>query len=284
VRSGGHNRCKVCGSSVIDFDAATDLFTCTDSGLLKALAAATRQASDAKAPLHIRGAAWREIALEQIRTPVASKIDRLLVAVGRYSKFAGDWVHLSEEDYPAFNCHNDTEAAFIYDALCEGGLLEQLAGHTSFRPSAAGWRHLMPDDVGPNGTPGVCFVAMAFADEMNDAFTYGIEVAVRRAGLDPIRVDRVQQNDKIDDLIMAEIRRAQVTIADVTLHRNGVYFEAGFALGLGRTVIWCCRKNDVENTHFDTRQYSMIVWETPEELAQKLEARIRATVTIPVSQ
>ena len=70
-------------------------------------------------------------------------------------------------------------------------------------------------------------------------------------------------------------------MADVTNHRQGVYFEAGYALGLGIPVIWTCRKDDLDNCHFDTRQYNHIVWETPEELATALEHRIRATIGEP---
>ena len=57
-----------------------------------------------------------------------------------------------------------------------------------------------------------------------------------------------------------------------------IHFEAGLAMGLGRPVIWTCRKDDFENTHFDTRQYNHIVWETPEDLREKLADRIRATI------
>jgi nucleoside 2-deoxyribosyltransferase len=67
-------------------------------------------------------------------------------------------------------------------------------------------------------------------------------------------------------------------IADFTLHRKGVYFEAGFAMARGIPVIFSCRSDELEQTHFDTRQYNHIVWETAKELNAKLSDRIRATV------
>ena len=70
-------------------------------------------------------------------------------------------------------------------------------------------------------------------------------------------------------------------IADVTYQRNGVYFEGGFAMGLGRTVVWMCRANDLDNVHFDTRQYNHIVWDDHTDLRTKLSARLRATVNVP---
>jgi nucleoside 2-deoxyribosyltransferase len=83
-------------------------------------------------------------------------------------------------------------------------------------------------------------------------------------------------------VILGEIRRAQLVIADVTLQRQGVYFEAGFALALGRIVIWACRQDEIARVHFDTRQYSHVVWSDAADLRAKLEARIRATVPIIV--
>lgn len=46
------------------------------------------------------------------------------------------------------------------------------------------------------------------------------------------------------------------------------------------TVIWSYR--DLRNVHFDTRQYSHVVWTNPADLRTRLEARIRGTVPIPV--
>lgn len=80
------------------------------------------------------------------------------------------------------------------------------------------------------------------------------------------------------DQIIAEIRRSKFLIADFTGHRGGVYFEAGFALGLGLPVIWTCRKDNLENLHFDIRQYNFIDWETGEELQERLTNRIQATI------
>ena len=79
-----------------------------------------------------------------------------------------------------------------------------------------------------------------------------------------------------------EVRRAEVLVADVTLQREGVYFEAGFAIGFGRTVVWWCRADDMPNVHFDTRQYSHVEWKDSPDLRMKLQARVRATVSIPV--
>ena len=72
---------------------------------------------------------------------------------------------------------------------------------------------------------------------------------------------------------------AQFMVADFTLQRAGVYFEAGFAMGLGRPVVWTCRDDEFEKTHFDTRQYNHVVWSNHEDLRTKLADKIKATIS-----
>jgi hypothetical protein len=52
-------------------------------------------------------------------------------------------------------------------------------------------------------------------------------------------------------------------------------------MGLGTPVIWTCRKDDIKNAHFDTRQYNHIIWSTAEELREALHLRIAATIVPP---
>ncbi len=80
----------------------------------------------------------------------------------------------------------------------------------------------------------------------------------------------------IDDKIIANIRSSKFLIADFSGQRNSVYYEAGFAQGLGIPVIWCVREKDAKNLSFDTRQYNCIIWEDEEHLEDKLTDRIRA--------
>ena len=122
------------------------------------------------------------------------------------------------------------------------------------------------------------FVAMWFNEEMKPVYDNGFQVGITNAGYDPIRVDRVEHTNRIDDEMIAQIRTASFIVADFTGHRGGVYFEAGFALGLELPVIWTCRKDDIKDLHFDIRQYNTIDWETPEGLALRLQHRIEAAV------
>jgi nucleoside 2-deoxyribosyltransferase len=97
-------------------------------------------------------------------------------------------------------------------------------------------------------------------------------------GLAPAEADRVAHLEKICDKIVNEIRGSQFVVADVSQHKPGVYFEAGFAMALNRPVIWTCREEDFDLIHFDTRQYNHIKWRTPDDLRQQLADRILATI------
>ena len=126
------------------------------------------------------------------------------------------------------------------------------------------------------------FVAMWFDDSTDEAWEKGIKLGIKDAGFTPVRIDEQEHNDKIDDRIIAEIRRSRFIVADFTQGekgaRGGVYYEAGFAHGLGIEVFFTCREDALQNVHFDTRQYNHIVWKTPEELRKGLAARISAVI------
>ena len=128
------------------------------------------------------------------------------------------------------------------------------------------------------------FVAMWFDPSMDDAWERGIKLGIEDSGYEPIRIDKTEFNDRIDDEIIAEIRRSRFLVADFTQDgdraRGGVYYEAGFAHGLGLPVIFTCRKDVIDEglVHFDTRQYNHIVWTTPEELRKRLTERVAATI------
>ena len=126
----------------------------------------------------------------------------------------------------------------------------------------------------------VGFCAMWFGEEVLPLWKEVIEPAILDAGYEPIRIDSKQHNGKIDDEIMASIRSARFVVSDFTGNRGGVYYEAGFAHGLGLPVIFMCRESDLKDIHFDVRQYNCILW-TPEKLEEaqsQLKHRIRATL------
>ena len=129
------------------------------------------------------------------------------------------------------------------------------------------------------------FVAMWFDPSISEMYEKGIKPAIVNSGYTPFRVDEPRDVDKIDDRIIAEIRRSRFVVADFTHDskqgaRGSVYYETGFARGLGKEVISTCREDLIEKLHFDTRQYYHIAWEKDnlEDLRKNLANRISAII------
>ena len=145
----------------------------------------------------------------------------------------------------------------------------------TYQISAKGLLHLegRPNENSPTG-----FCAMWFNDEVLPLWTQAIEPAIRLSSYSPLKIDIKPHNNKIDDEIVASIRAARFVVADCTNNRGGVYYEAGFAHGLGLPVIFMCRYG--EQLHFDVRQYNCIFWNADqlEEAQARLQNRILATL------
>lgn len=182
-----------------------------------------------------------------------------------------------------FGLRNQKEMLSVLDYLTGKGVIAKGPSHVDPLPINVSVENLIKIEEMQAANPGrTCFVAMWFDAGMNEIFDQAIAPAIADNGFDAIRIDRLSHNNKIDDEIIAEIRRAHFVVADFTCGtggaRGGVYYEAGFAAGLGKPVIFSVNGNDLAQVHFDTRQFNHIVWNTPEELRSGLHNRIAATI------
>ena len=127
------------------------------------------------------------------------------------------------------------------------------------------------------------FMAMKFGDATLDII-YGsyFKPAVEKAGFNLFKLDDKPKAGLIDNRIRVEIRTSSFLISDLTHDNPGAYWEAGFAEGLGKPVIYTCEKGKFlrERTHFDTNHNMTVVWDSdnPQEAADLLKATIRATL------
>lgn len=124
-----------------------------------------------------------------------------------------------------------------------------------------------------------CFVAMSFGEEMT-SIRYAIKQAIVDTGYKPLIIDEIHVDaDKtINDEIIASIRKSKFCISDFTEQKDGVYFEAGFALGMGLKVIYTCQEKWFYKSHFDTNHFPHIIYKDPDDLYQKLKNKIDAWV------
>ncbi len=252
--------CPRCGRFIVNGLLMSLAVPEPDRGLLPYLSAHTRQANVQGAVVELTTDNWRDYARSHQGTPVSQKLLAILEHTAKRSRWPGDRVELFyENSAPLFDAVSEDEVGFLVDHLLSRKQLHQtdnLVGGKEVVVTPEGWARLEPPAGG--GIPGRCFVAMSFHQSLDSAYADGIQPAVTECGFTPVRIDLVEHNEKICDKILAEIRLAQFVVADFTLHRAGVYFESGFATGLGRPVIWTCRNDQLAEAHFDTRQYNHI--------------------------
>jgi hypothetical protein len=222
---------------------------------------------------------------EQPDVGVQEKLHLLLRYLAKLSSQPGkETFYDVEHDYTMIQARNRGEALFYVDALTEAGWINTTRYHGHHGPiktipftlTTQGWIEL--ERISQSGRESSnAFIAMSF-DPSRERFGRAIQEAITEAGYLPIRIDQIEHLNRIDDEMIARIRASKFMIADFTGHRHNVYFEAGFMLGLGRPVISLCEKTDLENLHFDTRQYAMIDYADEEDLKKRLKVRILANL------
>jgi hypothetical protein len=172
---------------------------------------------------------------------------------------------------------------FYVNYLIEAGLVASTspfgaAQHDkrTYRLTYKGWDHVLGTSAS-FAEQGRVFVAMWLHESMEAAYKDGIAPALWGTGFEPVCMNAVFHNDDITFAILAEIRRAQFIVADITGARGGVYFEAGFAKALGRDVFFTCREDRFkDDRHFDTEHFQHTIWTTPAELQSKLREKVLA--------
>jgi nucleoside 2-deoxyribosyltransferase len=207
-------------------------------------------------------------ALELIKSrqplPIMSRMTLALRYLGGHITQLGDTLNLvADPDTVALELLAETESKNTQELfqllrmLEEAGLVQAsfYNDRASVQPTVAGWQEL--DNLKrPRTDSAQAFVAMWFNELTSEAYTNGIEPALMGTGYKAIRIDKKEHNNKIDDEILAEIRKSRFLIADFTCEpksvRGGVYYEAGFAQGLGLPVIWTCKDTSLVDLHFDT--------------------------------
>lgn len=160
------------------------------------------------------------------------------------------------------------------------GKRQDQANDLSFRLTLAGWRRVGELETQGKSATGA-FVAMPFKPEFDELWSSGIKPAIEATGWQAVRADKTEHNQRIDDWIMNQIQASRFVIVESTGSNPGACFEAGYALGLRKPVLWVAQKSSLkEGLHFDIRQYNHLAWTEGDEsdLGGRLQERILNTV------
>jgi nucleoside 2-deoxyribosyltransferase len=270
--------CRQCGHYLMSDSAHSELRRLDlNRGLLCGW---IRRQVDAGKRVILDEAQVREVATLPTPTFTERVEGYLLAASKKANKLDDPFPYVEPEMRAAAYCTSGGELQTIVNYLRQQRYLapvEPGAGVARLLPEG----HMACDELRAKRTASSQgFIAMWFDASMEEARKIGLEPGIRAAGYKPHRVDDVHHIDQISDRIIAEIRRSRFLVADLTGHRQGVYYEAGFARGLDKPVFYSCRDDDKEKIHFDIRQFNCIMWKDCAELMSQLRDRIEAVIGI----
>lgn len=226
--------------------------------------------------------------LVSLRTPtVSERLEKLLLSVADAQETVNSVVSWDSPELQAMTWSlNRDDLVGLVKLAVESKYLRDQNGNSDpesiiFAGSltARGWERV-EQLRGPNPQSAQGFVAMWFDDTMTQVYDEALAPAIEAAGYRPHRVDRREYIGRIDDEIVAQIRRSRFVVADFTGHRGGVYWEAGLAEGFGLPVIFTCQREELDEIHFDVRQNNTIgwSWDDLDELRERLRSRIEAVL------
>jgi len=176
---------------------------------------------------------------------------------------------------------------FIVKAAVSRNIVDDEGSHKiarNLRLTIDGWQHFEELQCGAV-TSRPAFMAMPFGGPSSELvrMAYGVfKQAAADAGFN--LSNPLLENPKaglIDDHIRDEISLTSFLVAELTGGNHGAYWEAGFAEGLGKKVIYTCEEDwfKGKGVHFDTSHLQTVVWKRDGllEAGQKLKDIIRNT-------
>ena len=313
------DKCPICDSSVtpmINSNAGLELYFCPQCGMYqyfpnnsgvnsgnRHLIAGYLFETRKEAELQRRD--MRQIYAEKVKNLLSSSIipktsmqylDKILLHIYKLGNGFSSQL-LKSNFHPAIGyAKNRDEFSLMINSLIDMGYLKSRTfdrgrlGDLGYYLTIEGLQYT-ESLLSSNKSSTTAFIAMRFTDEMRKVRDEAIKPAALTCGFDAFTVDEEEYLGDVTDRIISGIKTCRFVIADFTDNNLGVYYEAGYAKGLGIPVIKTCRKDWFDDKtideitkkkknqlHFDIEHDNLILWESQEDLARKLEAKIRATI------
>jgi hypothetical protein len=137
-----------------------------------------------------------------------------------------------------------------------------------------------PDDPG-DFERGLVFVAMSFAGQEMDDIYSAIKDECKKLKLKPIRVDEGVGSGFIIQEIKNLIERAEFIIFDLTKERPNVYYELGYAHGVGneaQDILLLANKDT--NLHFDISSLRVQFYRSTEDLRKIVNSNLKEMIRV----
>ncbi|MGZ6550769.1 MAG: hypothetical protein ACXVDJ_10885 [Tumebacillaceae bacterium] len=281
--------CSRCGDFQIDREAARNYPLSSRSEQKRALASyLIHKMQGSKRPT-LPSDFFTSLPGRALPTPSEMSDNLLLAIADRVEGRPGRSISIDDHnDLPlvaAIGAVDGQDVRWAVVNLVEGGRLQGdwINHFHNGRVTASGWERIEELKRAHISSSYAFFARQFKNDDLTTLYDKCLKQAVADTGFELRTV--TQKAGHIDAIIEDEIRRCRFLIADLSDDNAGAYWEAGFAEGLGKDVIYICREKEkdgktAKKTHFDTDHRQTVRWDLTglDETAKRLKAVIRNTL------
>lgn len=218
----------------------------------------------------------------------AQKADKVLLKLAEKAVFDGAYIEMTDQEKKAmyFACSPKKYVAEFGEAMgiqvryMENFLQKQeyividKNGRIQLTPKALDRVYELQKNNADNDR---AFVAIQFdgTQDLRERIREGLQMA----GYQAIIMDEEHYNGQIVPEMLHQINTCNFVVAELTSKNQNVYFEAGYATGQNKEVIYLCNGEKLDTSpQFDVAQYNLLTYNKIDEIPQKLKARIEATI------
>lgn len=127
-----------------------------------------------------------------------------------------------------------------------------------------------------------CFVIQPFDKGVFDKrYDDVIAPAIQAAGLEPYRVDKDPKVEIPIEEIENGIHQARICLAEITTNNPNVWYELGYALACGKSVVFICAEDREGSFPFDVQHRTILTYKTESssdftQIKDQISERIKA--------
>lgn len=236
-------------------------------------------------------------------TPI-EQVDLFLEGLGKLYPELGKNINLSSYNnlnsqflsalsYLSYS-QNHRDFDFVINYLRDNKYISKVKDTLSSQITLEGWKRFKEITKNLKEDSNKVFVAMRFTEDSDGQHSNlkslyeKIQKVCEETEYKALKINDKEYNNKIDDEIISEINQSRFVVCDLTCseksgHRGSVYYEAGYAKGLGKEVIYTCDEKIKENLKliaFDILTENIIFWDENDMdgFSKKLENRIKVTI------
>jgi hypothetical protein len=285
--------CATCGRYKISGSAIAVYFNSSDGKItdrIRAFAAHLVFSESASSTIPMLTTEWVANLIDQPNypTPAQQAVNAVRKIGDQVNKTGEPWRSLPDNFFVQIGSPNPRFAFSIVKELYERGLVtgtpsESLSGPGHFMNaslSLAGWDTHEKEQKGQTAS-NYGFMALKFGvGELDLLLRNVLKPAIKELGFDLVDMRDTARTGVIDNIMRERIRDCAFVVADLSHDNLGAYWEAGYAEGLGKPVLYLCESNKFSEsrTHFDTNHCTTVMWggeKADADLALEIKATLR---------